>query len=467
MAFRDREQERQRQISLGRQLVEASRKGEGSVIRNLLKVGASVDAEEFNRTLFYASQNYLTPLQEAAKFGHADCVRVLIQHAADVNTCDRFDVTAVHLAGEGGHVQCLHALLEAGADPNKGTKYSKPGAYTATNDHVDCIRELIINGADYNSQDELGRTSLYISSYRQSEKGVLTHLQNAMGRDILSLPVYQTVRALLRHGSDANAMNSSGHSPFHCAVFHTDKFSMAMVKDMLTLGYNTDVNLPTTAGAYPLFFACFTDGFRGQRRPELGELLIAYGAKPELLHKKSGPLITSELKSRDTDMTILQFSMAMVKDMLTLGYNTDVNLPTTAGAYPLFFACFTDGFRGQRRPELGELLIAYGAKPELLHKKSGPLITSELKSRDTDMTILQSVADTQPMISRKYLAPDFFAPPIPAQKRAWLEDMTRSPRNLQHLARCVIRSALGQFGLRRVSELPIPSTLKDYLLLLT
>ncbi|XP_035673384.1 serine/threonine-protein phosphatase 6 regulatory ankyrin repeat subunit C-like isoform X1 [Branchiostoma floridae] len=414
MAFRDREQERQRQISLGRQLVEASRKGEGSVIRNLLKVGASVDAEEFNRTLFYASQNYLTPLQEAAKFGHADCVRVLIQHAADVNTCDRFDVTAVHLAGEGGHVQCLHALLEAGADPNKGTKYSKPGAYTAyphpggttplhlaaTNDHVDCIRELIINGADYKSQDELGRTSLYISSYRQSEKGVLTHLQNAMGRDILSLPVYQTeetplhesvrhgmsdaVRALLRHGSDANAMNSSGHSPFHCAVFHTDKFSMAMVKDMLTLGYNTDVNLPTTAGAYPLFFACFTDGFRGQRRPELGELLIAYGAKPELLHKKSGPLITSELKSRDTDMTILQ-----------------------------------------------------------------------------------SVADTQPMISRKYLAPDFFAPPIPAQKRAWLEDMTRSPRNLQHLARCVIRSALGQFGLRRVSELPIPSTLKDYLLLLT
>ncbi|KAI8492895.1 ankyrin repeat and SOCS box protein 16-like [Branchiostoma floridae x Branchiostoma belcheri] len=414
MAFRDREQERQRQISLGRQLVEASKKGESSVIRNLLKVGASVDAEEFNRTLFYASQNYLTPLQEAAKYGHADCVRVLIQHAADVNTCDRFDVTAVHLAGEGGHVQCLHALLEAGADPNKGTKYSKPGAYTAyphpggttplhlaaTNDHVDCIRELIINGADYNSQDELGRTSLYISSYRQSEKGVLTHLQNAMGRDILSLPVYQTeetplhesvrhgmsdaVRALLRHGSDANAMNSSGHSPFHCAVFHTDKFSMAMVKDMLTLGYSTDVNLPTTAGAYPLFFACFTDGFRGQRRPELGELLIAYGAKPELLHKKSGPLITSELKSRDTDMTILQ-----------------------------------------------------------------------------------SVADTQPMISRKYLAPDFFAPPIPAQKRAWLEDMTRSPRNLQHLARCVIRSALGQFGLRRVSELPIPSTLKDYLLLQT
>ncbi|KAI8479773.1 hypothetical protein Bbelb_424750 [Branchiostoma belcheri] len=414
MAFRDREQERQRQISLGRQLVEASKKGESSVIRNLLKVGASVDAEEFNRTLFYASQNYLTPLQEAAKYGHADCVRVLIQHAADVNTCDRFDVTAVHLAGEGGHVQCLHALLEAGADPNKGTKYSKPGAYTAyphpggttplhlaaTNDHVDCIRELIINGADYNSQDELGRTSLYISSYRQSEKGVLTHLQNAMGRDILSLPVYQTeetplhesvrhgmsdaVRALLRHGSDANAMNSSGHSPFHCAVFHTDKFSMAMVKDMLTLGYSTDVNLPTTAGAYPLFFACFTDGFRGQRRPELGELLIAYGAKPALLHKKSGPLITSELKSRDTDMTILQ-----------------------------------------------------------------------------------SVADTQPMISRKYLAPDFFAPPIPAQKRAWLEDMTRSPRNLQHLARCVIRSALGQFGLRRVSELPIPSTLKDYLLLQT
>ena len=54
---------------------------------------------------------------------------------------------------------------------------------------MDCIRELILNGADYNATDEKGRTSLYIAAELGFEEAVLTHLRNAVGRDILSLPV--------------------------------------------------------------------------------------------------------------------------------------------------------------------------------------------------------------------------------------------------------------------------------------
>ena len=57
---------------------------------------------------------------------------------------------------------------------------------------IACLRELILNGADYNSVDELGRTSLYLAAELGYEEAVLIHLHNAIGRDILSLPVNTT-----------------------------------------------------------------------------------------------------------------------------------------------------------------------------------------------------------------------------------------------------------------------------------
>ena len=55
-----------------------------------------------------------------------------------------------------------------------------------------CIKELILNGSDYNAVDELGRTSLYVATEMGFEDAVLIHLRNAVGRDILSLPIKQT-----------------------------------------------------------------------------------------------------------------------------------------------------------------------------------------------------------------------------------------------------------------------------------
>ena len=47
----------------------------------------------------------------------------------------------------------------------------------------------MLNGADYNATDELGRTSLYLAANLGLEDCLLTHLKNAIGRDILSLPI--------------------------------------------------------------------------------------------------------------------------------------------------------------------------------------------------------------------------------------------------------------------------------------
>lgn len=190
-----------------RLLVEAAAHGDLDTVVTLLESGISVDADEHNRALFYASKNYMTPLQMACENGYTACVEVLISHGADVNAKDRFDVTAMHVAAAKGNCSCLRALLNANAECSLPTKCSKKGCYTAVpylggttplhlaaaNNHVECVRELIQYGADYNAVDELGRTSLYIAAQSGFGDCVLAHLKNAIGRDILSLPSYETM----------------------------------------------------------------------------------------------------------------------------------------------------------------------------------------------------------------------------------------------------------------------------------
>jgi len=52
------------------------------------------------------------------------------------------------------------------------------------------------------------------------------------------------VKALLRHGSDVNHKNMDGFSPLHVAVQSCKLFSMEMLRELVTNGYNTDVNIP-------------------------------------------------------------------------------------------------------------------------------------------------------------------------------------------------------------------------------
>ena len=45
--------------------------------------------------------------------------------SADVDACDRYDITPLHMAAEGGHFECLQLLLDAGANCNVPTKFAR------------------------------------------------------------------------------------------------------------------------------------------------------------------------------------------------------------------------------------------------------------------------------------------------------------------------------------------------------
>ena len=72
-----------RGVNLERQLVEASRNGEKEVVEILLKRGVCANASEYNKSLFYQSLNYVTPVQNAACHGFTEILQILINAAGN------------------------------------------------------------------------------------------------------------------------------------------------------------------------------------------------------------------------------------------------------------------------------------------------------------------------------------------------------------------------------------------------
>ena len=54
-----------------------------------------------------------TPLHTAAKFGHVDICRILLENADDKNPPDINGVTPLHVAAKEGHLEVCKILLES------------------------------------------------------------------------------------------------------------------------------------------------------------------------------------------------------------------------------------------------------------------------------------------------------------------------------------------------------------------
>ena len=77
---------------------------------------------------------------EAAKDGHLDCVKTLMEKGANVNTTDESGRTALMRAAKNGHLDIAEHLLTAGAEVNLANMIG----YTALMDaawkgHVKCV----------------------------------------------------------------------------------------------------------------------------------------------------------------------------------------------------------------------------------------------------------------------------------------------------------------------------------------
>jgi ankyrin repeat protein len=98
-------------LELQKKLYNAVADGNVNAIRNYVRMGANINTS--------AKKDWTCmDLDLAAQNGHADVIRALTKHGADVITPDKNGSTHVLIAAREGHADVVRALAEHGADLN-------------------------------------------------------------------------------------------------------------------------------------------------------------------------------------------------------------------------------------------------------------------------------------------------------------------------------------------------------------
>ncbi|KAK2504767.1 hypothetical protein MC885_003335 [Smutsia gigantea] len=120
-------------------LYSAARNGHTDCVRLLLNAEAQVNA---------ADKRGFTPLCAAAAQGHFKCVELLIAYDANINHAAAEGQTPLYLACKNGNKECIKLLLEAGTDRSVKTRDGWTPVHAAVDGgNVDSLRLLMYHGA--------------------------------------------------------------------------------------------------------------------------------------------------------------------------------------------------------------------------------------------------------------------------------------------------------------------------------
>jgi len=108
-------------------------------------------------------------LHYAAKSGHPDSIRALIELGTNVYTTDKFGRTPLHHAAKSGHPDSTRALIELGTNVNTTDNFGNTPIFGAVMfRHSDSIQALIELGANVDITNNYGQTLLHLTA-RQGE----------------------------------------------------------------------------------------------------------------------------------------------------------------------------------------------------------------------------------------------------------------------------------------------------------
>jgi len=233
-----------------------------------------------------------TPIMWAARQGHIDTVKALLDGKADVNDEKPGDGTTVlQLAVMNRHYELAGVLLDRGADPNRGPGYTalhqlawtrrlnakfgplNPQA-TGTLDSMDLAKALVDKGVNINAQ----MTKSFGDGYRNrmNRIGATAFLLSAK---LVDVPM---MKFLVEHGADIHITNADGDSPLMLAAgvailnpnedAGTEAETLAAVKYLMD-DLKIDVNAQNNNKETALHGAAYR-GFNS-----VAQLLIDRGAK--------------------------------------------------------------------------------------------------------------------------------------------------------------------------------------------
>ncbi|XP_054437057.1 ankyrin repeat and SOCS box protein 9 isoform X3 [Pteronotus mesoamericanus] len=98
-----------------------------------------------------------SPIHEAAKRGHVECVESLAAHGGDIDHHISHLGTPLYLACENQQIACAKKLLESGASVNRGRGLDSPLHAVARASNGELVRLLVDFGADTQAKNAEGK----------------------------------------------------------------------------------------------------------------------------------------------------------------------------------------------------------------------------------------------------------------------------------------------------------------------
>ncbi|KAF3289384.1 hypothetical protein TWF970_003165 [Orbilia oligospora] len=157
-------------------LIYAAYKGHETALVVLLKNGANT----------VASSSGEPALSYAARQGHAEAAKLLLDHEADANLYDKRGLTPLLEAAKSGNLEVVNILLERGADlefRSISTFYSRdtagrtPLSFAAQSGNKLLIEFLLGKGEELDSRDDKGRTPLIHAIRNHKQEAVIQLLE--------------------------------------------------------------------------------------------------------------------------------------------------------------------------------------------------------------------------------------------------------------------------------------------------
>ncbi len=161
-------------------------------------------------------------LHDAARFGHIDAAKSVVESGADaIDDLDPEGRTAFQVAVESNAIQVAELLLEHGADPNRWVSLNESAlAYAVDQVNVDMVKLLLARGVSIANEE--GREGPLLRAARTGSKEI--------------------VAALLDAGCNIDEHNTNGDTPLHLAAEkgHAEVVTLLLDRGADTAAWNRD-----------------------------------------------------------------------------------------------------------------------------------------------------------------------------------------------------------------------------------
>jgi len=187
--------------------------GNREIINTLLEAGATID---FQRKDGEGQPVSHTPLTAAARHGHLDICRLLIERGANTNPQNPDDFTPLHAAAWNGNAEIIKLLIAHGAkidvhddqDATGVTPLHQALLCDANNSHYQAFAQLLIAGAN-----------LDIQTKHYDQKTHMVHFDKTALMLAIELNKELFAHALLLYGARRNIRNRQHNIPWEVAGF--------------------------------------------------------------------------------------------------------------------------------------------------------------------------------------------------------------------------------------------------------